>query len=207
MRKMSRTLIGYGYTNSQGIATLDHDANDQSIEGYVGEGAGVLNIKAEYDELSSLPLEIYDVEFLDRATETDYTTWFNQQGITVTRNANDTTIEQTTSTTTGFYRCNFNDDHVAEFDIYIENSTGNQISIRDESGDLGNLFQQDLSNIGIPLNSYVHVKVELKSLSLKVYVDNVNTYSTSLSRAPNRFMFRLGSGTPINYKNFMVYPI
>ena len=46
---MTKTLVGYGYTNAQGVATLDYDPNDDPIEpsGYHGTGAGHIGITAE----------------------------------------------------------------------------------------------------------------------------------------------------------------
>ena len=71
---MARTLIGYGITNNQGIAKLDHDANDQSIEGYVGEGAGSINIKAECGLLSKT-YSVMDYIKYDSGIDPDNTIW------------------------------------------------------------------------------------------------------------------------------------
>lgn len=45
---MSKRLIGYGYTNANGVATLDYDAegNELQSSGYVGQGVGNVDISA-----------------------------------------------------------------------------------------------------------------------------------------------------------------
>ena len=46
---MAKELLGYGYTNANGVATLDYDANDNPLSpsGYRGTGAGEITISAE----------------------------------------------------------------------------------------------------------------------------------------------------------------
>ena len=86
---MSRTLIGYGITNSQGIAVLDHDANDQSIEGYVGEGAGSINIKCECGRVVSQPTTVTDCIMYETGTGSSVNAmirWGGSTSVTLTNN-------------------------------------------------------------------------------------------------------------------------
>lgn len=82
---MDRRLIGYGYTNSNGVATLDYDASGTSISpsGYTGVGAGVINIQAELHDDStvvSVPCNVLDTIFRDGATSSDKNDdWYNQE--------------------------------------------------------------------------------------------------------------------------------
>ena len=47
--------LGYGITNEQGIATLDHDANGDPItHSYTGTGAGEIDIVASLDDTSKI---------------------------------------------------------------------------------------------------------------------------------------------------------
>ena len=47
--------LGYGITNEQGIAHLDHDANGDPItHSYTGTGAGELDIIASLDDQSHI---------------------------------------------------------------------------------------------------------------------------------------------------------
>ena len=73
--------LGYGITNEQGIATLDHDANGDPItHSYTGTGAGELDIIASLDDQShisdsSIQSEIFvlwDTIKYDNATLLDH---------------------------------------------------------------------------------------------------------------------------------------
>lgn len=52
---MSKKLIGYGYTNNKGIATLDYDADGNPLQtsGYTGTGAGNIDFIAQYHDGTS----------------------------------------------------------------------------------------------------------------------------------------------------------
>lgn len=64
---MAYIYLGYGKTNEQGIATLDHDANGNPIDhSYTGTGAGELDIISSLDDStkisdSSIQSEIFVV--------------------------------------------------------------------------------------------------------------------------------------------------
>ena len=45
----SYRYIGYGVTNSNGVAHLDHDPQGNSINGYTGTGAGEVDVVASLD--------------------------------------------------------------------------------------------------------------------------------------------------------------
>lgn len=53
---MTERLIGYGYTNSSGVATLDYDANGDPItgSGYTGTGAGEIDLLAKLHDDNSV---------------------------------------------------------------------------------------------------------------------------------------------------------
>lgn len=63
---MSKRLIGYGYTNANGVATLDYDAegNELQSSGYVGQGVGNVDISAsaviDGSTFVSVPYEVID---------------------------------------------------------------------------------------------------------------------------------------------------
>ena len=60
----SYRYIGYGVTNSNGVAHLDHDPQGNSINGYTGTGAGEVDVVASLDNPvveGSIVSEIYDV--------------------------------------------------------------------------------------------------------------------------------------------------
>lgn len=69
---MARTLIGTGITDNKGNAILNKDAQGQSIEGYIGTGAGEVDIIAEVESdgkvLVSNTVTIMDGESTDTIT-------------------------------------------------------------------------------------------------------------------------------------------
>ena len=66
-----KRLIGYGYTNSSGVATLDYDTDDDEIDGYTGTGAGLMNFRAEMHDESTVvsqPYTVTDCIIVDTST-------------------------------------------------------------------------------------------------------------------------------------------
>ena len=67
---MSYVYLGYGTTNSDGVAHLDHDANGDKIQhSYTGVGAGEIDVVASLDNpvssgsIVSEPYEVLDTSF------------------------------------------------------------------------------------------------------------------------------------------------
>ena len=69
----SYRYIGYGVTDSNGVAHLDHDPQGNPINGYTGTGAGEVDVIASTDNPitgSSIVSEIYgvfDTRWYDKA--------------------------------------------------------------------------------------------------------------------------------------------
>jgi len=70
--------LGYGITNEQGVATLDHDANGDPItHSYTGTGAGEIDIIASLDDsshisdssLQSVTYDVLDCMFYDNGID------------------------------------------------------------------------------------------------------------------------------------------
>lgn len=58
---MAKRYLGYGYTNAQGIAKLEYDANGDPLEhSYTGVGAGKIDIIAQSGSLQSETYSIWD---------------------------------------------------------------------------------------------------------------------------------------------------
>lgn len=76
-----KRLIGYGYTNNKGIATLDYDKNGQAINpsGYEGNSRGLVDIQAVWHEdetIETEQIEITDCIIFDKGdTDTDTDNW------------------------------------------------------------------------------------------------------------------------------------
>ena len=69
---MARRLIGYGITNSSGVAKLDHLVDGTALaHSYTGVGAGKINIVAESGNLQSEPYVLTDaIVFDNNSTDT-----------------------------------------------------------------------------------------------------------------------------------------
>ena len=82
--------LGYGITNEQGIATLDHDANGDPItHSYTGTGAGELDIIASLDDSSKISdssiqseiCEVGDYFVYDKAITNEKSPYWNANGV------------------------------------------------------------------------------------------------------------------------------
>ena len=99
--------LGYGITDENGIAKLDHDAQGNAIEhSYTGVGAGKIDIVASLDDeidegsLVSETYEILDCLFLDSgAYATKNTNWFSSTNVNVStpEGSEDTTVSATST--------------------------------------------------------------------------------------------------------------
>ena len=75
---MARRYLGWGITNSSGVAKLDHNASGTSIaHSYTGVGAGELDVVAISGSLQSETYTITDAIFKDMGTSSDYGAWSN----------------------------------------------------------------------------------------------------------------------------------
>ena len=83
-----KKLIGYGYTNSSGVATMEYDASGGDVDGYTGVGAGVMNFRAEMHDDStvvSTPYPVLDCIFMDYKSDgTKNTDYYKSPNATVT---------------------------------------------------------------------------------------------------------------------------
>ena len=63
---MAKRYLGYGYTNAQGIAKLEFDADGEPLShSYTGVGAGKIDIVAESGSLQSETYSILDAIYYD----------------------------------------------------------------------------------------------------------------------------------------------
>lgn len=215
---MTERLIGYGYTNSSGVAILKYDANGTQLDptGYTGVGAGVVDIKAKLHDDSSLQSGTYgvvDAIVYDKAypTSDDYNSdmWFGSPNWTINTDENGTTISTGTNTGYRLYTASssgtspykdFTEDFAVEF-ILVE-YTGTVIMR------VGNDTSKDkyLSSLG--LTSGDVVKLEVSSSNIKYYVngEEIVAQRETYQSGASFFSFRINTGS-LKYKDFKVYPI
>ena len=84
MTRSGRRLLGYGYTNAGGVATMDYDANNRPIpeHGYVGVGAGKINMRVECRSVSET-YEVLDCMFCDMCPTPNPKWWNHNNAISV----------------------------------------------------------------------------------------------------------------------------
>ena len=82
----SYRYLGYGVTNSNGVAHLDHDPQGNPINGYTGTGAGEVDVIASTDNpissgsIVSETYEVLDCLYIDKCTSDDHANWNNTTG-------------------------------------------------------------------------------------------------------------------------------
>ena len=215
---MSERFIGYGYTNSSGVATLEYDVDGTRLNptGYTGVGAGVVDIKAKLHDdsiIQSEPYTVIDAIVYDKAypTSDDYNSdmWFGSPNWTINTDENGTTISTGTNTGYRLYTASssgtspykdFTEDFAVEF-IFLE-YTGTVIMR------VGNDTSKDkyLSSLG--LTSGDVVKLEVSSSNIKYYVngEEIVAQRETYQSGASFFSFRINTGS-LKYKDFKVYPI
>lgn len=207
--------LGYGVTNSNGVAHLTNGADGQPLSenGYKGTGKGLTQIVASTDDQShisesSLQSEIYgvlDTLFFDNCTDdSKKSTWFRYNN-SVSEPVFDNTgmFVERTETGNGFLVCNsvamdtkpFGLDFAVEFDVV--SATG-EVRFLSVDGDW---------NRCDTLTANEHIKVEFYS-NKQVITRNTTTNTYTHSNTGNqgvRFQF-VGVGS-IKLKNVKVYSI
>ena len=203
--------LGYGITNNEGVATLDHDAQGNPINhSYTGTGAGEIDIVASLDDSShisdsSLQSEIYELidgTFKDMATLSDHNdNWYIRLPnlTTITREANGTVIEWTgpyphVIAQNGTY---YTVPMAFEFDL-LSNTNG-RIQLHDGSNATVN---HDITLLG-------HYKVINNLTNQYIYVNGqlITSYNRVLSKSYFAFVTVNPTGGSVKYANFVAYPI
>ena len=207
---MTYVLIGYGTTNSNGVATMTHDKDGNTVNGYTGTGAGELNLVASTDNTiteSSLLSETYSILdsiiYIKGDTVTSNLT--TNQDITLSVENN--YIKMTPSSTNKWQVLNVNssnnylnpsNDYIAEFDYILPTNDYCVFTICGANLRL---------NWGTATEEH-HAKVELKDGVAKIYIDENTQASTSGNVTPaTECAFGLYSIANLKIKNFKVYPI
>lgn len=103
---IKKKLIGYGYTDSNGVATLDYDENGTEIStlaptgssGYIGKGVGSVQLGAGLHSSETVVSETYSIgDYLvyDKATTGEKSTDWTVTGLTVNNPTDDGTVLDT----------------------------------------------------------------------------------------------------------------
>lgn len=213
--------LGWGITNENGVAKLDHDANGDAIEhSYTGVGAGEIDILASLDnpvDEGSIVSETYsvlDAQFYDSGTTgTPNTEWWKSSSLTLT--SDDTGLTATNDSSTTYYLSPNKvgtsksqisdlvewDEFACEF-TYHEHSGGIFLETRDSNNQLN---QRGFGVINASEGDVI--KLVYTDNTLKYYkndVQNGSNYTNCTGDVMIRFSITNGS---IRFSNFKVYPI
>ena len=222
---IKKKLIGYGYTDSNGVATLDYNENGTEIStlaptgnsGYIGRGVGNVQIEAglhSSDTVVSEPSNVLDTTFYDKGLSGsgNYNdNWDSTNTISVSRDAEGTTLEYVPSTSSYGQRFPNNkietpisNCYCIEFDVM--NFNGYCIAQLDAK-----LASSSTQYIGYQLRENGHFKGIIDGESYKLYVNDTKIIDRSLSNVIStifEFVFAKVQGeATVKYKNFIIYPI
>ena len=201
---MSKRLIGYGYTNANGVATLDYDAEGNELQnsGYVGQGVGNVDISAsaviDGSTFVSEPYSIIDGTFFDMGTS-ENTKWngalqrsYSENGTALTSTGNWQVLYAGNPSIT------FLNPVTVEFDITAITDTP---AIR---------FYHNSTGASHTLSQTGHYKFVIGADSVKVYRDGVEIQNWLSALVGQNFTlaWQFSDTTDgLTFKNFVVYPI
>jgi len=197
---VKKRLIGYGITNSSGIATLDYDATGSPIEpsGYVGTGSGEIDIKAELHDdntVQSEPYILYDTLFHDEMTPYTASKWSST--LTPTQNDDGITVAETSGTSTNFSASyTAIEDVIIEFDAIGVSVANNGVRFYYKGAD-------HYINSYLTDSDWHHFKFVCENGTVTPYVDG--TAKTSKSTTSNTTCKFILNNSSIKFKNFKVY--
>lgn len=203
--------IGYGVTDENGVAKLDHDTEGNPLtHSYTGTCAGEVDVVASLDNpvlegsIVSETYELYDCLMKDIGTSANptniyaNTTYLNRTSeyTQITDNGTDTTFIQTNM---------FSGDICIELDAYVNVADNNPVFAITDGGTVRNQLTQE--NLNLPDNTWIHYKIQIKDNNIVWSTDYNSQTKTGTLTTYNRFRFRKGVGETLNYKNLMFYPI
>lgn len=209
--------LGWGITNENGVAKLDHDAQGQEIEhSYTGTGAGEIDVLASLDNpitdgsIVSVPCNVWDcLVYDDGISDPKKTTFIKSANGTVTIGSDGTTFKSSSNAT---YR---NTTLITgDFEIVFQASVTGSVRMGVSTGaDLG--YKQSKFNYYDVSDYYFKLKRVGSTITAQYSVDGVNWNNRSLETdnvADNDcyFLFSIettGTERTIIYKDLQIYPI
>ena len=205
--------LGYGTTDSNGIAKLDHDANgDPLAHSYTGVGAGEIDVVASLDNpidegsIVSEPCNFIDGKFRDGGKYGDKNNNWTASSLTAKCDEGDTyTTLSNSSSSNGDYTISAPLDYTTPFAIEFDNhlTSDDKDYVFFYSSVRNTFFNFSSRNI----SGNCHVKI-IVGENVRVFVDGVEKTSLTLYAPPTEFRFRIQSGgADIGYSNFVIYPI
>jgi hypothetical protein len=212
------TPIGYGITDENGIAKLDHDMNGDSLtHSYTGTGAGKVDIVASLDSeigdgsLVSETYELLDCKMYDDGTSSSNSKWNIPNGCTFSRNPESTEISESDASSWSQPMVNqaLPPNVCIEFDFKQNDGlTTSFFYAVNKQLSTGYINGRGLSQFNGTLNTWYHVKIEVGETSTTTTMNN--TSSTFSYEAISQFYFGFWLSreiSSIEFKNLRIYPI
>lgn len=220
--------LGYGVTDSNGIAKLDHDASGNPINhSYTGVGAGEIDVVASLDNpiasgsIVSEPCNVLDCTYYDDGFGNNPNYYSNTNNVSQTVVTDGRKLESTNSTTAN-YLLNIGDTPSSlastrdfifpfciEMDIVDFDTNEHQIGFNSATSNLGRKFSQ----LGISSAPF-HLKVKFEEMNgvryANYYLDNntTPTYQKGVDNEMNyAIVFQCLASHYFTFKNVKVYPI
>lgn len=213
---MSKRLIGYGYTNANGVATLDYDAegNELQSSGYVGQGVGNVDISASaVIDGSTFVSETYDVLdclAFDNATSDSHNDAMWQDNNQILKRDTDYSYLDGALWNSILLKINnsttlpFNNGMCIELDV-LESSGATRIVVSDGTN------RQFVWGTSDPYADTGHFKFTIKDGEFRVQIDNgssskISDFDTTVSTFTCNIQLYTGFQS-FKFKNFKIYPI
>ena len=212
---MTERLIGYGYTNSSGVATMTKDASGNTISGYTGVGAGEMDFKARLHDDSSVqstPYTVKDCTIVDTSTS-ENTIWYNQSNASFTYGSEYITLSENGGNAIGRLKSTNSLDKTnicVEFDLYqVDGATSNNVIsfLSTTASAYGGSYS--LGNLNLQKETWNHIKLVVDSDGY-VTPNELTAQKKQLSFTTEKMLFGFltnGDITSVRFKNFIVYPI
>ena len=215
----SYRYIGYGVTDSNGVAHLDHDKNGNPINGYTGTGAGEVDVIASTDNpitSGSIVSETYsliDAKFKDIGTngQSNYTAFYLYSNFNPRVTDTGTVFTNSTSSSLQVYPqldsatdlYDWIPSFCIEFDaVEVSGTLSNQAITITENG--GSVKYKNFNTIG--LNGACHMKITCTPTQIIIQKNNETPITEDYSMSKVRIGILLNNGS-LKYKNFVIYPI
>ena len=213
----SYRYLGYGVTNSNGVAHLDHDPQGNPINGYTGTGAGEIDVVASLDNpvesgsIVSGTYQLLDTLLYDKGLSgtgnyndsawdnISYFTEFSrgENGTTVTNNKGANRylpaniVSGTTYDFNTPFRLEFN------FEKLNQTSTNSQLQVMNEQNE----------NFSTWLGANGHYVIDVKENEVTWTIDGRAQTGKTVTLGTVFVRFYLPNGASMKFSNFKIYPI
>lgn len=213
---MSKRLIGYGYTNANGVATLDYDAEGKELQssGYVGQGVGNVDISAsaviDGSTFVSETYEVLDCIWYDPLTETPLKNNWYSTNLNLNTDSDGTLLTNNSSNNLYFKPYPSNADLMLDTPFIVEFtvksvSGGIQSQIVGSGVSAGWIHDEGngTHRLEIQADSQVH---KFKSENSDTYV-TISDFSQVTLTGQSFVRLLIASNSSVKLRDFKIYPI